>query len=85
MGVQAKQIVFLNFEDFELRKFLNDIEALYAYCIGALDLTKPCYVFLDEVQNVKEFERLVNGLFVKPNIDVTAKLKGETNLSKKPS
>ncbi len=70
MGVQAGQIVFLNFEDFELRKFLNDLDALYAHIIGALDLTKPCYVFLDEVQNVNEFERLVDGLFVKPNIDV---------------
>lgn len=70
MEVQAGQIVFLNFEDFELRKFLNDLDALYAHIIGALDLTKPCYVFLDEVQNVNEFERLVDGLFVKPNIDV---------------
>lgn len=69
-GVKAKQIVFLNFEDFELRKFLNDLDALYAYITDALDLSKPCYVFLDEVQNVKEFERLVDGLFVKPNIDV---------------
>ncbi|MFM7089816.1 MAG: ATP-binding protein, partial [Bacteroidota bacterium] len=33
-------------------------------------LSKPCYVFLDEVQNVKEFEHLVGGLFVKNNIDV---------------
>ena len=70
MGVQAKQIVFLNFEDFELRKFLNDLDALYAHIIKQLDLSKPCYVFLDEVQNVNEFERLVDGLFVKPNIDV---------------
>jgi predicted AAA+ superfamily ATPase len=70
MGVRAEQIVFLNFEDFELRKFLNDLDALYAYVIGQLDLSKPCYVFLDEVQNVNEFERLVDGLFVKPNIDV---------------
>mgnify|MGYP001108464328 CR=1 FL=1 len=70
MGVQAEQIVFLNFEDFELRKFLNDLDALYAHIIGALDLSKPCYVFLDEVQNITEFERLVDGLFIKPNIDV---------------
>lgn len=70
MGVKAEQIVFLNFEDFELRKFLNDLDALYAHIIGKLDLSKPCYVFLDEVQNVNEFERLVDGLFVKPNIDV---------------
>lgn len=70
MGVQTEQIVFLNFEDFDLRKFLNDLDALYAHIIGALDLSKPSYIFLDEVQNVTEFERLVDGLFVKPNIDV---------------
>ncbi len=70
MGVKDKQIVFLNFEEFELRKFLNDLESLYAFIISQLDLSKPCYVFLDEVQNVNEFERLVDGLFVKPNIDV---------------
>jgi predicted AAA+ superfamily ATPase len=70
MGVQAEQIVFLNFEDFELRRFLFDLDALYNYIISRLDLSKPCYVFLDEVQNVKEFERLVDGLFVKRNIDV---------------
>ena len=69
-GIQTEQIVFLNFEDFELRKFLNDLDALYAYIISQLDLSKACYVFLDEVQNVNEFERLVDGLFVKSNIDV---------------
>jgi predicted AAA+ superfamily ATPase len=70
MGVQPKQIVFLNFEEFEQRKFLNDLDALYTHIVSQLDLSKPCYVFLDEIQNVNEFERLVDGLFVKPNIDV---------------
>lgn len=70
MGVPAKQIVFLNFEVFELRNFLTDLDGLYTYIIEQLDLSQPCYVFLDEVQNIKEFERLVDGLFVKPNIDV---------------
>lgn len=45
MGVPASQIVFLNFEDFELRKFLNDLDGLYAHIIGNLDLSKPSYVF----------------------------------------
>ncbi|MDO8968962.1 ATP-binding protein [Algoriphagus sp.] len=70
MGVSANQIVFLNFEDFELRKFIDDLDGLYAHIVMQLDLTIPGYVFLDEVQNVKEFERLVDGLFVKENIDV---------------
>ncbi|MFV0554143.1 MAG: ATP-binding protein [Mangrovibacterium sp.] len=70
MGVQQEQIVFLNFEAFELRKYHHDLEALYEYIVASLDLSKPCYVFLDEIQHVDEFERLVDGLFVKPNIDV---------------
>ncbi|MCO5232229.1 MAG: ATP-binding protein [Chitinophagales bacterium] len=69
-GISDTQTVFLNFEDFENRKYLNDIDSLYYHIIHQLDLSKPCYVFLDEVQNVKEFERVVDGLFVKPNVDV---------------
>ncbi|MDR2970417.1 MAG: ATP-binding protein [Bacteroidales bacterium] len=69
-GVVETQIVFLNFEDFENRKWLNDFENLYYYIVNQLDLSKPCYVFLDEVQQIKEFERVVDGLYVKPNIDV---------------
>ena len=69
-GIEAEQIVSLNFEEMELRRFLNDIDILYEHIINEIDLSKPCYVFLDEVQNVKEFERLVDGLFVKQNIDV---------------
>lgn len=69
-GVSENQIVFLNFEDFENHNFLNDRERLYYHIVNQLDLSRPCYVFLDEVQHVKEFERVVDGLFVKPNIDV---------------
>lgn len=69
-GVLPSQIVSLNFEEMELRKYLHDIDGLYEYIVAQLDLSKPCYVFLDEVQNVEAFERLVDGLFVKPNIDV---------------
>ena len=70
LGVQPNQIVSLNFEEFELRRFLNDLDGLFEHIMIQLDLSKPCYVFLDEVQNVKEFERLVDGLFVKKNVDV---------------
>ncbi|MDR1190853.1 MAG: ATP-binding protein [Verrucomicrobiales bacterium] len=69
-GVTANRIAFVNFEEFENAKYLHDCAAAYYDIIGRLDLTKPCYVFLDEVQNVKEFERLVDGLFVKPNVDL---------------
>lgn len=69
-GVEENQIVFLNFEDFENLPWLHNLEGLYHYIIGQLDMSKPCYVFLDEVQQVQTFERLVDGLYVKPNIDL---------------
>jgi predicted AAA+ superfamily ATPase len=69
-GVSDNQIVLLNFEAFENRKWLADLEGLYVHIIKQLDLSKKCYVFLDEIQQVNEFERLVDGLYVKPNIDV---------------
>lgn len=69
-GVKDKRIVFMNFEDFENEKWLNDVSGLYFHIFNQLDNSEPCYVFLDEVQNVKEFERLVDGLYVKPNVDV---------------
>ncbi len=68
--VQDSQIVFMNFEDFENHRWLDDLDGLYYHILNQLDLSKPNYVFLDEVQNVTEFERLVDGLYVKPNIDV---------------
>jgi len=68
--VSENQIVFMNFETIENSKWLNDFEGLYYHIINQLDLSKSCYVFLDEVQQIKEFERLLGGLYVKPNIDV---------------
>jgi predicted AAA+ superfamily ATPase len=69
-GVPERQIYFANFEDIDNAKWLNDYIGFYAYLKTQLDFTKSCYVFLDEVQLVKDFERLVDGLYVKPNVDV---------------
>ena len=69
-NVSENQIVFMNFETLENRKWLDDFEGLYYHIINQLDLSKSCYVFLDEVQQIKEFEQLVDGLYVKPNVDV---------------
>lgn len=70
LGISSSQIVSLNFEEIEIRRYLDNLDGIYNHIINQIDLSKPCYVFLDEVQNVNEFERLVDGLFVKPNVDV---------------
>ncbi|SJN27883.1 hypothetical protein FM107_05470 [Sphingobacterium sp. JB170] len=69
MGIPASQIVFLNFEDFELRKFFNDLDGLYEHIIGTLDLSKPSYVFLGQKHihfgNSGRFFSLIIGPFTK--------------------
>ncbi len=68
-GIEASQIQAYNFERPEdaLGKSWSD---LYFEIKSRLQAGKPNYVFLDEVQNIAEFEKLVDGLFVAPDVDV---------------
>ncbi|NLL27291.1 MAG: ATP-binding protein [Bacteroidales bacterium] len=43
---------------------------IYDYIIKHLQKNTTNYVFIDEVQNVPEFEKLLEGLYVHPNIDL---------------
>lgn len=43
---------------------------IYDYIIKNLKKNATNYVFIDEVQNVPEFEKLLEGLYVHPNIDL---------------
>lgn len=68
-GVGKRQIQFYNYELPEnyLNKNWDDI---YFEIKNKLQTTKPNYVFLDEVQNIPQFEKLVDGLFATKNVDV---------------
>lgn len=68
-GVAKKNIVFLNFEERE-NLHLANWTTLYDEIIKNISGDKKHYVFLDEVQLVNDFEKLVNGLFIKKNIDL---------------
>ena len=68
-GVAEKQIVSLNFEDTELDGLQTSADVL-TYLKPRLLAGRKTYVFLDEVQRIPQFERLVDGLFVKKNLDV---------------
>lgn len=68
-GVDSSQIIDINFEDpkyFEL----EDWKVLYDYIDSRLLSEKMNYIFLDEIQNVTNFEKVVNGLFIKKNVDL---------------
>lgn len=68
-GVGKRQIQFYNFELPE--NYLNKTwDSIYFEIKKKLQVGKPNYVFLDEVQNIPLFEKLVDGLFATENTDV---------------
>ncbi|MCL1888836.1 MAG: AAA family ATPase, partial [Kiritimatiellaeota bacterium] len=68
-GVAPAQIQFYNFEELETLA-LGDIFQIHAHIKKRLAADRMNYIFLDEAQNVRDFQRLVDGLFVKKNCDV---------------
>ena len=68
-GVSAESIIFFNFEERENIKFNNWTE-LYDEISLRINPTQKNYLFLDEVQLITHFERLVNSLFARKNIDL---------------
>ncbi len=64
-------IVSINM-DFPEFRFLaeKNWKEIYDYIIKHLKNNAINYVFIDEVQNVPEFEKLLEGLYVHPNIDL---------------
>ena len=68
-GVDKTQIVNINFEDIEYED-LTDYKTLYKKIISMLLPNKKNYIFLDEIQHVKDFEKAVDSLFIKKNVDL---------------
>jgi predicted AAA+ superfamily ATPase len=68
-NVTKGQIQFYNFEDPDVFS-LGDYKQIYDHIKVKLIAGKMNYIFLDEVQNVKTFERLIDGLFIKKNVDL---------------
>ena len=67
VGIEDRQIVSLNFEELENEELL-DYQRLYRYLLDRLCPDKTTYVFLDEVQKVPAFEKVVDSLYVKKNV-----------------
>lgn len=64
-----EQIISINFEDLDYEE-LTDYRKLYAYLKERLVNGKMTYVFLDEVQHVSDFPKVVDSLYVKNNVDI---------------
>jgi predicted AAA+ superfamily ATPase len=67
--VTEEQIQFYNFEDLETLA-IGDFMQVHRHVTERLVANKMNYIFLDEVQNIANFERMVDSLYIKKNVDL---------------
>lgn len=68
-GIQSNQIINLNFENLDLTSIKN-YQDLYQYVKEHMLPNKMNYVFIDEMQDIPHFEKALDSLFIKENIDL---------------
>ena len=68
-GISPEQIQNINFEDISY-SHLTDYKALHDHILANCVSGQMNYIFLDEVQHVAGFQRAVDSLFIRKNIDL---------------
>ena len=68
-GVTDEQIVYLNLEDMANAGLLTAAE-LYAFVKSRLCKEKYTYIFIDEIQMCKDFEKAADSIFIQPKTDL---------------
>lgn len=68
IGIEDNHIISINLENPDHE--FDNYKELYKYVKEQIKDKKQYYVFLDEVQNVKEFQKAVDGLYIIKNVDV---------------
>ena len=66
--IDDKHIISINLESLEYD--FSSYKELYDYVMKMVKDDKKYYVFLDEVQNIEEFQKAVDGLYITKNIDI---------------
>ena len=68
-GVSPEQIISINFESIEYEDLL-DYKSLYRHISERLLPDRKNYIFLDEIQHVSQYQKVVDSLFLKENCDL---------------
>ena len=71
-GISQDQIIRLNLED-PIYHELDNYLKLYNYIKDKTNASKMNYIFIDEVQNIPEFQKAVDGLYIQKNTEKFAK------------
>ena len=68
-GISREQMISVNFELIGFSE-LKDANSLYHYLVARLDSKRRYYIFLDEIQEVKGFEKAINSLNLEYPVDI---------------
>lgn len=68
-NVDSTQIITINFEDPDFDN-LKDYKSLYDYLKSKLVSNKKNYILLDEIQNVRDYQKAIDGLYILDNVDL---------------
>ncbi len=68
-GVKDDQIIYINFEDYQFQ-IISNPDSLYDYIKNKIHPTKKTYLLIDEIQNVDNFELVVNSFRATSNISI---------------
>jgi predicted AAA+ superfamily ATPase len=68
-GVHPSCCQYINFEDLRWES-LKDYHALYNHILENLSPNEKNYIFLDEIQIVPEFQKAINSLFLRDDVDI---------------
>lgn len=66
--IDEEHIVSINLESLEYN--FSNYKDLYFYVVSKIKDDKKYYVFLDEIQNIEGFQKAVDSLYIKNNIDI---------------
>ena len=68
-GVKKSQIILINFEDLEYED-LTDYKSLHKYIKERLKKNVKTYIFLDEIQNVDKFPKVLDSIQLNSDVDL---------------
>ena len=69
MGIARENIIALNLEDYENDAYKNP-KKLHTFILDQTNTEENYYVFLDEIQVVEDFERILASLNLRKNLDI---------------
>lgn len=69
-GIKDDHIIYINFEDYDYIDYTTDPKLFNNYIKSKIKDKKKYYLFFDEIQNVQEFEKLINSFRATMNASI---------------